>query len=163
MAAATESRAALVPVAPPTLRPATQADHAAVLALLAQAGLPTADLAAPARCEFVVACEGDALIGAVGLERHGEAGLLRSLVVAPAQRGHGVGAALVAAIESRATELRLASLTLLTQTAAPFFMARGWRPIARGDAPASVQRSHEFTTLCPASSDCLHKTIPQTA
>ena len=41
--------------------------------------------------QFVIAEEERALVGAVGLESHGGAGLLRSLVVAPGFRGEGVG------------------------------------------------------------------------
>ncbi|MDZ7652358.1 MAG: arsenic resistance N-acetyltransferase ArsN2 [Burkholderiaceae bacterium] len=130
-----------------------------IVALLAQAGLPTADLGPAALDDFIVALDGGEVIGAVGLERHGDHGLLRSLVVAPEWRDQGLGCALVEAIEARATAAGLRSLTLLTQTAAPFFVARRYTAIDRAQAPTPVQASSEFTTLCPASSNCLTKTL----
>jgi amino-acid N-acetyltransferase len=141
------------------LRAATPADRASVLALLAGAGLPTADISDDGLRDFVVALDSGTAIGAIGLERYGEHGLLRSLVLAPDWRQRGLGAALVDAIEARARALGLRSLTLLTETAAPFFAARGYATAPRGQAPAAVQASHEFTTLCPASSTCMRKTL----
>jgi amino-acid N-acetyltransferase len=141
------------------LRGATANDHAQITALLAQAGLPTDDLAPADLHHFIVALDAGDVIGTAGLEQHGLHGLLRSLVVAPDWRGHGLGAALVDAIEYRTRALGLRSLTLLTQTAAPFFGARGYAAIERQQAPAAVQHSTEFTALCPASSICMHKTL----
>ncbi len=141
------------------LRAATPADGASVLALLAQAGLPTADITEAGLCDFIVALDTGTVIGAVGLERHGEHGLLRSLVVAQDWRGRGLGSALVEALEARARALGVRSLVLLTETAAPFFAARGYEGIPRAQAPAALQASREFTTLCPASCTCMKKTF----
>jgi amino-acid N-acetyltransferase len=139
-------------------------DAPRVLALLSTAGLPISDLVADDMARFIVALDpadetAGVVVGAVGLEVHGEAGLLRSLVVAPGWQGTGVGRALVSAVERRAGELRLTSLTLLTQTASAFFAARGYRTIARDAAPQALQSSTEFSTLCPASSVCMHKNL----
>jgi amino-acid N-acetyltransferase len=48
---------------------------------------------------------------------------------------------------------------LLTQTAATYFAARGYAPIPRAQAPAAVQASAEFTSLCPPSSTCMVKVV----
>jgi amino-acid N-acetyltransferase len=141
------------------LREATANDHAQITALLAQARLPTDGLAPADLQHFVVALDAGHVIGAAGLEQYGPHGLLRSLVVSPDWRGHGLGAALVDAIENRARAQGLRSLNLLTQTAAPFFGARGYAAIERQRAPAAVQQSTEFTTLCPVSSICMYKTL----
>ncbi len=141
------------------LRAAAPDDQARIVALLMQAGLPAADITQDGLRDFIVALDAGEVIGAVGLERYGDHGLLRSLVAAPDWRGHGLGAALVDAIEARARALGVRSLSLLTETATPFFAARGYAAIKRSLAPASVQASTEFTTLCPASSTCMHKTI----
>jgi amino-acid N-acetyltransferase len=141
------------------LRAAVPDDLARIVALLEQARLPATDLTRDGAREFIVAHNEGEIIGVAGLERHGEHGLLRSLAVAPDWRGHGLGAALVEAVEAKARGLGVRSLTLLTGTAAPFFAARGYEEIARSDAPATVQASTEFTELCPTSSTCMHKTI----
>lgn len=144
------------------LHEAAAEDLPSIMALLAQAGLSTSDLAPGALDDFIVALDGGEVIGAVGLERHGGHGLLRSLVVAPGWHGQGLGRALVEAIEARAVAAGLQSLTLLTQTAAPFFAARRYAAIDRAQAPAPVRSSREFTTLCPATSACLTKALART-
>lgn len=141
------------------LRSAVSDDLARIVTLLDQAGLPAADITRDGLRDFIVALDAGEIIGAVGLERHGEHGLLRSLVVTPDWRGRGLGRTLVEAVEARARGLGVRSLALLTGTAAPFFAARGYEAIRRSHAPAAVQASTQFTTLCPASSTCMHKTI----
>ena len=69
---------------------AVPADIPAVEALLSAAGLPL-EGAAEALTAGVVARDGDAVVAAAALERYGEAALLRSVVVAPALRGTGLG------------------------------------------------------------------------
>ncbi len=82
------------------LRAGHPQDAPRVLALLSAAGLPISDLVPADLLRFIVAQDaavhtGGIVIGAVGLEAHGEAGLLRSLVVDPGWQGTGVGSALV--------------------------------------------------------------------
>lgn len=134
-------------------------DWSRIVSLLAAAALPTDDLGSASVANFLVATAGADLVGAVAVERHGACGLLRSLVVDPAWRGHGVGRGLVAAAEAGASASGIESLTLLTQTAAPLFRALGYTEIARAEAPAPVQASAEFSHLCPGSSDCLFKKL----
>lgn len=141
------------------VRPALEADWPRIRAMLSADELPTSDLSATSVRDFLVADGASTIVGAVAVERHGDHGLLRSLVVDPACGQSGVGRALVQAAEGIARRDGLASLTLLTQTAAPFFRALGYRDIARTDAPATVQASHEFTHLCPGSSICMTKTM----
>jgi N-acetylglutamate synthase-like GNAT family acetyltransferase len=141
------------------LRAAAPNDHARILALLERVGLTTADLTLDGLRDFIVALDAGEVIGAVGLECHGEHALPRSLVAAPEWRGQGIGTALLDAVEAKAHALGVRSLSLLTETAAPFFAARGYATIHRARAPAAVQASPEFTTLCPASCTCMHKTL----
>lgn len=146
-------------VADAVLRPAGASDWPGIRSLLSEAGLPTEDLAPRSVGDFTVAVEGGRLVGAVAVERYGEHGLLRSLVVDAARRGAGLGRALTHAAERVAGEAQLQSLTLMTQTAAPFFRALGYRDIARTQAPAPLQASAEFAHLCPSSSTCLTKSL----
>jgi len=141
------------------LRPAEAGDWPRIQSLLAAAGLPTQDLQPQAVTDFTVATDADKVVGAVAIERYGVSGLLRSLVVDPEWRGRGLGRALVDAAERAAAASRIESLTLLTQTAAPFFRALAYREIPRGHAPTAVQASAEFTQLCPSTSNCLTKSL----
>jgi amino-acid N-acetyltransferase len=138
---------------------ATPADGPAIVALLAQAGLPTADLTPAALAGFLAAHDGDALVGAITVERHGDDGLLRSLVVAPAQRGRGLGRALVQAVEQRAREQGLRSLALLTQSATEFFAARGYRVVPRSAVAEALRNSTQFAGVSPASATCMEKNL----
>jgi amino-acid N-acetyltransferase len=60
----------------------------------------------------------------VGLEPCGQDALLRSLVVAPDERAHGLGTSLVEHAEQEARKRGLRALYLLTTTAEGFFSRR---------------------------------------
>ncbi len=141
------------------LRPLMPGEERQVHALLAEASLPVEDLD-DAAVDFIVATDGglDAT-GAIGLQTFGDVGLLRSLVVRADARGDGLGGRLVDALEAHARQRGLHQLVLLTQTAAPFFAARHYDVIERNAAPASVQGSAEFRSLCPASATCMTKVL----
>jgi amino-acid N-acetyltransferase len=108
---------------------------------------------------FLVATDGQDVLGAVALERYGDVGLLRSLVVAPAYKHRGVGRALVHAIEQLARGKGLGSLVLLTETANEFFGALGYQAGKRSDAPPIVQASSEFSFVCPVSAVYMEKRL----
>jgi amino-acid N-acetyltransferase len=134
-------------------------DRAAVERLLAAAGLPTADLDTARDLRLRVVRENGRVVGAIGLERFGAVGLLRSLVVAPELRGRGLGGTLVDAAEQDARAAGLDLLVLLTQTAETFFARRGYVRIDRAAAPAAVRESAEFASLCPASATTMIKPL----
>lgn len=135
-----------------TVRPAGGADYPAVAALLEAAGLPTAGIPRSLH-DFLVAEAGDdgQVLGAIGLEPHGSAALLRSAVVEPSERGTGVGHALVRALLVHATARGFRELYLLTTTAEEFFPRFGFERIGREEVPAAVRESVEFRESCPAS------------
>ena len=126
---------------------ASPADVADVEALLSEAGLPL-DGAADALGLGVVAREGDRVVGAAAVERFGDAGLLRSVVVAPDHRGTGLGRAIVAAAEDLAREDGAHDLYLLTETAIDWFPRLGYEVVDRPVAADAVGQSVEFTTVC---------------
>lgn len=127
--------------------------------LLADVGLPANDLAAQ-RFEHFFGCgEPENPKGIVGLELHGEAGLLRSLAVDVAARGRGCAKALVAQAERDAREHGVRRLFLLTTTAADFFARLGYKEIGREHAPAAIRATREFSALCPSSSTLMVKEI----
>ena len=140
------------------IRTATAADFEAIRLLLAAQDLPVSDLA-DLRPRFQVACSGATIVAAGALEVHGEAALLRSVVVAPAWQRRGLGRRIVKALEREARAAGISRLVLLTPSAAAFFAGLGYQPIARAAAPAALHSSGEFRTLCPATAACLAKTL----
>lgn len=121
------------------------------------AALPSSDLAEPDRMFFRF--DADSLVGYGGLEGQGTDRLLRSIVILRDHQGHGLGRALVAALEQQARDLGIGRLHLLTTTAAPFFRALGYIHTDRDAAPLTVAASREFTSLCPASASYLAKAL----
>jgi len=141
-----------------TLRLATDEDLRVVERLLDDAGLPTTDCRADDVTLYLATRE-DEVVGAGGLERHGDAGLLRSVVVAPDRRGEGHGAAVVDGLETRAREAGAETLFLLTTTAADFFAARGYERTDHEVVPEPIAATAEFSELCPDAATCLRKRL----
>lgn len=137
------------------------ADHLNLLRqMLISAELPAEDLRIGKLADFLVAEDEDSNVGGmVGLEKAGDSGLLRSLVVDPTARNLGLGSLLVAAIEDRARQAGISRLYLLTNTAERYFPTLGYRPIERSDAPLGIQQTEEFRDLCPDSAVCMVKML----
>jgi amino-acid N-acetyltransferase len=129
---------------------AVPSDVPAVEALLAAAGLPLEGVA-EAFETGVVARDGTEIVGAAAVEPYGQAGLLRSVVVAQAWRGTGVGRELVAAAEALARDEGIEELYLLTETAADWFTRLGYEVVDREQARSAVGESVEFTMVCAAT------------
>ncbi len=137
---------------------ATPADIPPIRELLEAAGLPTSDLEC-AQPEFLVIRDGGAVVGAGALQIFGPVALLRSIVVAADRRQHGYGERLVEALERKAVRRQIRQLVLLTTTAASFFERAGYRAIERDSAPAALQETDEFRSLCPSSATCMAKVL----
>jgi len=131
----------------------------AATALLQSAALPVADLTDTHMPDFFYCGSAQAPIGLVGIELHGASALLRSLVVAPANRSSGIGAALVERVEAHARGHGVRAIYLLTTTAEAFFKRHGYEPADRQRAPAEIKATREFADLCPASSAFLFKRL----
>lgn len=152
------------PTDPPTGAPACQwAIHMspspdAARALLTRAGLAVDDLPEP--LEHFMGC-GDhaAPDGVVGLELFPGVALLRSLAVAPARRGLGLGKVLVRAAEDHARSAGALEVYLLTETAAEFFASLGYRVADRSSAPQAIRGTRQFSDLCPASAIFMTKVL----
>ncbi len=142
------------------IRRATSGDWPAVSDFLCDAGLPRDDLEPADMQDFFVAVRatGEPL-GAIGFERYGTHGLLRSLVVAEGARGAGLGRALVTRLEREAAAAGVTELWLLTIDADRFFTGRGYAAAARDQAPAAIRRTAEFSRLCPASARLMRRRI----
>jgi amino-acid N-acetyltransferase len=143
---------------PSQLRAGSEQDAASIRALLEGAGLPTDDLLT-SKPQFIVACEGKAIVAAGALQLFGTCALLRSVVVASGLRGTGLGRIVVEDLERVARAAHITQLVLLTETAKEFFAHQGYRVLARREVPQDVQESEEFRSLCPTSATCMAKTL----
>jgi L-amino acid N-acyltransferase YncA len=135
-------------------RPATAADWTAIARLLRDHGLPL-EGAREHVPDFIVAERSGRLVGCAAVEVYGDAGLLRSVAVKPNDRGHGIGAALVESCFVTARGRDLASLTLLTTTAEPYFRRFGFERIDRERVPRALHASEEFRGACPATATAM--------
>ncbi len=119
-------------------------------AALKKAGLPYADVEAPGRY-FWRFEEDDVPVGFGGVEIHGDVALLRSLVILPPMRHHGVGTAITSALEGEAVALGARALYLLTTGEAPFFAHQGFAPCSLDALPPEVTGCNEFAAAAPGS------------
>lgn len=130
-------------------RRATTADLPDIVTLLEGAGLPLQGLGVTALWVGAMDESGSA-VGVVGLEVHGDAGLLRSLAVQEAHRGAGIGHALVAHAIEEASARHLTSLYVVTVEARDFFAEIGFEEVDRDALPDALQASAELQGACPA-------------
>ena len=149
--------------------PATADDRPEIEALLTACDLPLDGLD-DALPRFVLArIDGD-LVGCAGVEQWAERGLLRSVAVAPAQRGKHIAQALVAdriawaksiltdyAADGTETSKAFASLSLLTTSAAGFFEKLGFTKVERSALPAPLRTSPQLAI--PACSTATAMTL----
>lgn len=142
-----------------TFRRALAADWDYINALLADAELPSEDLGPDKLDSFIVAENEAGPVGLIGLQRFGTVGLLRSLVVGEAARGCGLGRNLVARLESAARSAGVAELWLLTIDAEQFFGRIGYQIVSRDKAPVGIQRTEEFSELCPGTAFLMTKIL----
>jgi protein-tyrosine-phosphatase/N-acetylglutamate synthase-like GNAT family acetyltransferase len=126
-------------------------DHPAVLALLRAEGLVVEGIPDDLAHFLVARTGGGAVVGVAGLEPHGESALLRSVAVAPAHRGTGLGRRLVERLLDDAHAAGIGEVVLLTETARDWFPRFGFAPTTREQVPAAVRGSVEFTGACPDS------------
>lgn len=128
-----------------TVMPASIDDRAEVEALLQAADLPLDGLDAWFPHDGIVARIDGALVGVAGMERWGAYGLLRSVAVTEAQRGHGIAEALIAERLCIAKLDALTAVVLLTAGAGRYFERFGFEQIDRAALPAPLLTSTQVT------------------
>jgi amino-acid N-acetyltransferase len=139
------------------LRRCDPADVPAVEALVRAAGLPGDGVREAFAAGCVATAADGSIIGAAAVEPYGEVALLRSVVVAEAARGTGLGTQLVHGAEAIARDLGIRELYLLTETATAWFPRLGYRPVVRAEAPLALAASAEFTEACAATAVLMHR------
>ncbi len=144
----------------PEIRPATSRDYPAVADLLSGSGLPTAGLDETLPQALVAVGADGRVAGCVALELYGDIALLRSLAVAAALRGSGLGERLAREALRLASSVGAHDVYLLTETAAGFFPRFGFIQEDRTLAPVPLKASVEFRSACPSSAVLMHLAVP---
>jgi amino-acid N-acetyltransferase len=145
-------------VTTPPLEPVAADRRQQVARLLATTGLPVEDLDRDVVNLYAVVDDGH-LVGAGGLEPHGTAGLVRSLVVAEPHRGLGLGTTLADGLEEVARTDGIETTYLLSTSAAGFFRGRGYREVDRDVVPARIRETPQFVEHCPDTATCMRKRL----
>ena len=143
---------------PVTITPANASLRTSIINLLTSAKLPADDLPSSID-DFIVATDGNDVIGAIGLEKYDDCGLLRSLVVDPAYRNSGIAGRLVHNLEANASASGISCMYLLTETVPDYFSRKGYERISRAEVPAVLQQSSEFSYVCPQSAVVMKKML----
>ena len=137
----------------------TDTDLPAIARLLSTSGLPVDDLDDQDLSLFRIVLNSDSLDAVAGLERHGDLALIRSVATATSVRGQGKAKALVAELEALAIAKGIDAIYLLTETAERFFTHLGYVEQDRTSVPAAIQRSRQFSSICPDSATVMCKSL----
>lgn len=137
--------------------PVTQNAFSRALDLLKKNNLPTEDITDTAK--LFVMHEANEVTGVIGFESYGVDGLLRSLCVSESRRKSGMGAELVDFIEKFAATQGVKNIYLLTTTASGFFQKRAYQQVERNNVPEAIQKTAEFTSLCPSGATVMRKSL----
>ena len=138
--------------------PAGPHDLQKIKALLTSCDLPSEDIE-PHLSNFIAAKIDDRIVGAIGFEELGKACLLRSFAVDRDYRSKGIGNELLHQITSLAQEHGIKETSLLTTTIAESCLKAGFKAIERTNIPEIIQKTQEFSSLCPKTAVCLYRVI----
>jgi arsenate reductase len=136
------------------LRDSRPDDDLQLRAFVKASGLPNDDVET-GRQAYLLAREGERIVGSVGLEVVGEDALVRSLAVALDRRGLGLGKRLLEAAIQSARIRGIKALYALTMTAEAFAAAQGFVRIPRPEVPETIAALPQFRVLCPATAVCM--------
>ncbi len=146
---------------PPLLRLARTEDVDAITQLIVSAGLPAVQVAEWLGGFWVLDAAGT-LVGCAGIERHGEAAVLRSVVVAESLRGSGEGVRMTARALDFARDDGALRCYLFTMTASEFFARFGFERCLLDDFEPAARESWQWQGIS-GSGDLAAKVIPMRA
>ena len=129
-----------------------------LISLLKEADLLTEDLP-EGQSNFLLAKEGDELVGVAGLELFGSVGLLRSVAVSPAHQGQGIAGRMVEQLLAGADEQEVQAVYLITTTADHYFNRYGFKAVDRQQVPEAIQQTRQFSGLCPSSAVVMKRNL----
>jgi amino-acid N-acetyltransferase len=104
---------------------------------------------------FVVARDGETLVGCGGSEAYSNAALIRSIAVDPMHRRLGIGRLIVRNLLDRLSARGVREFYLLTTSAQDYFRKRGFKKCDRDEVNPQLLASHEFQDACPSTATCM--------
>lgn len=131
----------------------------ALRAALVAEGLPVDDLCDQGRAFFAYFTNRDTLAGFGGFEAHGEHALVRSVVVLPGHRGHGLVWKIVPKILVQAHRAGAREAWLLTEGAQPVFSRLGFSVVDRQSVPNAISNTQQFSALCSNNATLMHRSL----
>lgn len=137
-----------------SITPARAEDLEGIKALLLANDLPTAGVDDHWKT-FLIARDGEKMVGCGGAEAYQFAALIRSIAVDTAYRSHGIGRRLVRQLLDRLASRGLREFYLLTTTAEDYFRKRGFKAIDRDEVHPQLLSSREFQDACPGTAVCM--------
>lgn len=137
-----------------TISAATSADVETIKQILVASDLPTGGVDEHWQT-FLVARDGEKVVGCGGAEAYRVVALIRSIAVIPEYRSHGVGRLIVRQLIDRLASRGLREFYLLTTTAEKYFRKRGFKKIDRDEVHPQLLESREFRDACPKSAVCM--------
>ena len=139
-----------------TIADASPDDLRDILDLLSRVQLPHDGVAESVSAFFVARDESYRRIATIGLERHGNTGLLRSAAVEPEYQGCGIGSRLTEHLLEHAGKNGVERVVLLTTTAREFFARRfGFCETSRTAFDKELAASSEWNLPRCASAVCM--------
>ena len=136
------------------ITPAKAGDLDAIKSLLTANDLPTDGVEEHWKT-FLIARDGEKVVGVGGAEAYQFAALIRSIAVMPEYRKHGIGRRLVRQLLDRLASRGLREFYLLTTTAEEYFRKRGFKTIDRDEVHPQLLSSREFQGACPDTAVCM--------
>lgn len=133
----------------------SESERQAVMQLLAEQKLPVTDIKEDTLL-YILEDEAEP-IGTAGLDIFDDCALLRSISVVKSVQGKGYGKILNEQIERFAKDSGINCLYLITNTARDFFDKQGYCVIDRSAAPAVIQQTDQFNSLCPSTAAVMKK------
>jgi N-acetylglutamate synthase-like GNAT family acetyltransferase len=128
-----------------TIEKATPESLREMLDLLSKVGLPPEGVEEYLSGFLIARSGGGEVVGCVGLERHGEIGLLRSAAVLPQYQGQWIGGKLIRELLRRASDEGATEVALLTTTAKEYFERKfGFKEAKRARYEKRLQNSPEW-------------------
>jgi len=132
-----------------------------VLEILSQVSLPHDGVKEHFGGFLIARSGGGKILGCVGLERHGDLGLLRSAAVLPEYQGQWVGNKLVQELLKRAESEGVTEIVLLTTTAKEYFQNNfGFKEAKRSGYEKRLANSSEWNL--PRCSSAVFMTLKLT-
>ncbi|HEY7181640.1 MAG TPA: GNAT family N-acetyltransferase [Blastocatellia bacterium] len=136
-----------------------------VLEILSQANLPHDGVKEHFSGFLIARSGGGKILGCVGLERHGELGLLRSAAVLSEYQGQWIGYKLIRELLKRAASEGITEVVLLTTTAREYFQNKfGFREARRSEYEKRLADSPEWNLpRCSSAVFMTFKLSPKTS